>query len=84
MKTHGLDFTFSEGIGFYHAEKRFYIGGGINECSKFLSRLIAILPNGECTVLEKMPTPKAFFAMTLWRQKSTLLTLGGYSGSRVK
>ena len=71
-------------MGFYHVENCFYLGGGTFDYSEFLSEFRKLKPNGECTQLEDIPIPKAGFAMTLWRQKSSLFTLGGYNGSHLK
>ena len=70
-------------MGFYHLDNRFYLGGGFIH-PKFLAHFKAILPNGEVTHLQQMPTAKTDFAMTHWRQKNNLFTLGGRNRSRLK
>ena len=64
LKTYKVDFTFPEGMGFYHLDNRFYLGGG-HIHPKYFAHFKSILANGEVTHLQKMPTPKASFAMTL-------------------
>ena len=77
-----VDLTFSTGMGFYHSASSFYVGGGTVNWSQYSPTLIS--PKGEYTELRKMPTPKMNFPMALWKEGSTLFTLGGWNGSRLK
>ena len=67
-------------MGFYHVESSLFLGGGgLND--DFLSNFKKLLPNGEATELQKMDTPKTYFAMSLWKERGTLFTLGGFNGA---
>ena len=83
MKTHEVSFTFKGAMAFHHVENSFYCGGGYLN-GEYFANFRRILPNGEAIELQKIPTPKAYSAMTLWKQKSSLLTLGGEYGQRLK
>ena len=68
-------------MGFYHVDNCSYLGGGaaLNYPNyEFSSKFRKLLPNGEVSELQMMPTPKSNFAMTLWEERSSLFTLGGY------
>ena len=78
FKTYYFDLPLTGAMGFYHVENSFYLGGGKN-WSLFLAHFRKILTSGEVTELQKMPTPKAGFAMTQWKEKGSLFTLGGYN-----
>ena len=43
LKTYELGFGFLSGMGFYHVENRFYVGGGAN-WSKYFSHFRVIMP----------------------------------------
>ena len=83
LKTQQLQFTIPAAMGFYHVNSSFYLGGGRDYVKNYLSSFRTILPNGEATELQKMPTSKSHFAMTLWEKSSTLFALGGFNGSRL-
>ena len=71
-------------MGFYHAERSFYFGGGgvgSYPNRSYFSNYRKALPNGQGAELQKMPTSKAGFAMAHWKERSTLFTLGGFNGS---
>ena len=70
-------------MGAYHVENRFYVCGGLSY-PKYFSHFRKILANGECIKLPSMPTPKAFFNMTQWKEKGSLFTVGGYNGADLK
>lgn len=84
LKTYELPFTFSWGMGFYHVDGSFYVGGGTLDDDQYFSEFRKVAPDGQFSELHKMPTSKAYFAMTLWRQRSTLFTLGGSNPSYLK
>ena len=74
-------------MGFYHVENSFYFGGGrpgYHTNYDHISNFRKILPNGQLTKIQKMPTGKWYFAMTQWRERGILFTLGGYNGNRLK
>ena len=76
LKTYELGFTISKGMGFYHVENDFYFGGGTVDFKKYVSNFSKINAR-KITELQMMSTPKCFFAMALWKQRSSLFTLGG-------
>ena len=63
-------------MGFYRVENSLYLGGATDFDKRF-SNFRKIRPNGEHTELQQMPTPKHLFAMTLWKKRDSLFTLGG-------
>ena len=73
IETHSQNFTISRGMGFFHVDNCFYLGGGTLNWSSYFSNFRKVMPNGQYSKLQSMPTPKAYFPMTLWRQKNNLL-----------
>ena len=66
-------------MGFCHVENSFYLDEGWNGKllnSSYLSTFRKLVPSGEVAELEKMPTPKSVFAITLWKN-ALLLWEGG-------
>ena len=53
LQIYELGFIFSSGMGFYHVENSFYLGGGSLR-GHYFSNFRKILPNGEVTELQKM------------------------------
>ena len=68
-------------MGFYHVENSFFLAGGTLDYLKYCFLFRKVRPDGEVTKLREMPTGKAFFAMTLWKQENALFTLGGMNES---
>ena len=67
IKTYLVDFKFCNGMGFYHVENSFFLAGGTPDWLSYFFEFRKILSNGGFTQLHKMPTPKGFFAMSLWK-----------------
>ena len=64
-------------MGFFHVANCYFLVGGTLDFHHYFSKFIKVLPDGEFAELQKMLTAKAYFPMTLWKERKALFTLGG-------
>ena len=83
LKTYQPGFVPYWGMCLQHVGNSIYLGGGEINGENY-SNFRKVLTNGEGTELQRMLTPKSGSAMTLWKERDTIFTVGGWNGSHLK